>query len=194
MRLQYMKETTTNSQIEKEYYDNLISNLDDYSIKLDIDGISYELKFKFDMKFTMVDGKVVSAVLGVKSAQTCNVCRANPTEMNDIDKVSTRAIIEESLLFGISPLHAWIRSFECILHIAYRLPVCKWRITKKNGDDHLKFCTQKAKIQKEFKKKMGLLVDFPKTGGSGTTNDGNTSRRAFHSPKLFSKITGRFEI
>ena len=106
MRLQYMKETTTNSQIEKEYYDNLISNLDDYSIKLDIDGISYELKFKFDMKFTMVDGKVVSAVLGVKSAQTCNVCRANPTEMNDIDKVSSRAIIEESLLFGISPLHA----------------------------------------------------------------------------------------
>ena len=70
MRLQYMKETTTNSQIEKEYYDNLISNLDDYSIKLDIDGISYELKFKFDMKFTMVDGKVVSAVLGIKSAQT----------------------------------------------------------------------------------------------------------------------------
>jgi len=37
---------------------------------------------------------------------------------------------------------------------------------------------------------MGLLVDMPKTGGSGSTNDGNTARRAFNSPKRFSKITG----
>ena len=31
---------------------------------------------------------------------------------------------------------------------------------------------------------------MPKTGGSGTTNDGNTARRAFKDPKLFSDITG----
>ena len=192
MRLQYMRETTDNSKKEKEYYDNLIANLEEYSIIFEIAGVSYTLKFKFDMKFTMVDGKVVSAVLGVKSAQTCNVCLANPKDMNDIDKVSSQKVIEECLLFGISPLHSWIRSFECILHIAYRLPVCKWRIYKNNLDEYSKFCKQKARIQTRFKKKMGLLVDFPKTGGSGTTNDGNTSRRAFRSPKHFSKITGDF--
>ncbi|EPB73357.1 hypothetical protein ANCCEY_07564 [Ancylostoma ceylanicum] len=31
-----------------------------------------------------------------------------------------------ALAFGISPLHAWIRSMECLLHIAYRVDVKKW--------------------------------------------------------------------
>ena len=31
---------------------------------------------------------------------------------------------------------------------------------------------------------------MPKAGGSGTTNDGNTARRRFKSPLIFSKITG----
>jgi hypothetical protein len=60
-----------------------LSNLVDYSTNYEIDGNFFEFKFKFNMKFTMVDGKVVSAVLSVSSAQACNVCRANPKEMND---------------------------------------------------------------------------------------------------------------
>ena len=45
-------------------------------------------------------------------------------------------------------------------------------------------------MQEEFKTKLGLLVDFPKTSGSGTSNDGNTSRRAFEKSEIFSSITG----
>ncbi|XP_071643031.1 uncharacterized protein [Temnothorax longispinosus] len=37
---------------------------------------------------------------------------------------------------------------------------------------------------------MGLLVDIPKQGGSGTTNDGNTARRFFEDPITSSNITG----
>jgi hypothetical protein len=37
---------------------------------------------------------------------------------------------------------------------------------------------------------MGLLVDVPKPGGSGTTNDGNTARRFFRDPTLSASITG----
>lgn len=37
---------------------------------------------------------------------------------------------------------------------------------------------------------MSLLVDIPKQGGSGTTNDGNTARRFFEDPKTSSEITG----
>lgn len=37
---------------------------------------------------------------------------------------------------------------------------------------------------------MGLLVDVPKTGGSGTTNDGNTACRFFKDPVTSSEITG----
>jgi len=37
---------------------------------------------------------------------------------------------------------------------------------------------------------MGLLIDWPRPGGSGTTNDGNTARRFFSNPDLSSSITG----
>nr|XP_047136292.1 uncharacterized protein LOC124813385 [Hydra vulgaris] len=35
---------------------------------------------------------------------------------------------------------------------------------------------------------MGLVVDFPKSGGSGTSNDGNTARRAFANYQSTAKI------
>ena len=40
----------------------------------------------------------------------------------------------------------------------------------------------KKTIQERFRKEIGLLVDVPKPGGSGTTNDGNTARRFFLRP------------
>ena len=33
--------------------------------------------------------------------------------------------------------------------------------------------SRKKDIQKKFKSELGLLIDQPKFGGSGTTNDGN---------------------
>jgi len=38
--------------------------------------------------------------------------------------------------------------------------------------------------------KLGLKVDKPKAGGSSSSNDGNTARRAFQDPKLFSECLG----
>jgi hypothetical protein len=49
---------------------------------------------------------------------------------------------------------------------------------------------QKKKVQLAFQDEMGLIVDRPKTGGSRTSDDGNTSRRAFQNEQLFSEITG----
>ena len=40
----------------------------------------------------------------------------------------------------------------------------------------------------EFREKM-TLVDQPRAVGAGTTNDGNTARRAFADPETFSSIT-----
>lgn len=39
-------------------------------------------------------------------------------------------------------------------------------------------------------KELGLRVDMPKIGGFGSTNDGNTARRAFTNCEVFSEITG----
>ena len=37
---------------------------------------------------------------------------------------------------------------------------------------------------------MSLLVDYPKSGGSGSTNDANLARRFFQDPAMLSKISG----
>lgn len=47
----------------------------------------------------------------------------------------------------------------------------------------------KAKIQRELKDKLGILVDQP-TSGSGNTNDGNTARRFFSHTEIVSAVLG----
>ena len=37
---------------------------------------------------------------------------------------------------------------------------------------------------------IGLLVDTPRAGGSGTSNTGNTARKAFQNESKFAKILG----
>lgn len=83
----------------------------------------------------------------------------------------------------MSPLHAWIRSLDCYIHIGYRLDFKKWR---KTGNEEL-FEAAKRRIQEGFRTQ---LIDKPKPGGSGNSNDGNTVRRFFANPKLSSEICG----
>lgn len=59
------------------------------------------------------------------------------------------------------------------------------------GDDNKGVMMErKRKVQAEFRRQLGLHVDQPRAGGSGTSNDGNTARRAFADPPAFSEITG----
>ena len=91
--------------------------------------------------------------------------------MNNLDKVCNRPIQESNLIYGISPLHGWIKCFECLLHISYRLPIKAWQV---KGDHKSVVKERKEEIQKRFRKEMGLLVDVPKPG-FGSTNDENTA-------------------
>jgi hypothetical protein len=142
----------------------------------------------FDLHLTMIDGKVANAICNNSSSQVCNICGAKPTEMNDLSKVSCRIVSKFGVTLGLSPLHAWIRSFELIIHIGYRIDIKKWQV--RDASNKKLFSERKKMIQKAFKEKLGLIVDQPKAGGSGTSNDGNTARRAFNNPLLFSEITG----
>ena len=71
----------------------------------------------------MIDGKVCSAIIETSS-------KANPIEMNGIDVCQKRPINTDSLAFGLSTLHAWIRFFGYCLHISFRLTLKKWRINR----------------------------------------------------------------
>ncbi|XP_036322559.1 uncharacterized protein LOC118736614 [Rhagoletis pomonella] len=94
---------------------------------------------------------------------------------------------ETSLKYGISPLHAWIRCLEFILHLSYRMDLKKWQIRSQEDKEVLK--QKKSEIQEKFWKHMGLRVDKPKANGSGNTNDGNSARRAISDPEMLAKIT-----
>ncbi|KAJ4437537.1 hypothetical protein ANN_17682 [Periplaneta americana] len=176
-------ETSDLIKEEIDCINNQINNIQ--STIVDFNNIAVEIKH--ELKMTMVDGKVCNTVVENKSAQVCYICGASPKHMNDIDSVQQRTVDHKSFSFGLSILHAWIRFLECLLHVAYRLDFKKWQA---RGKDNEIMKLRKESIQKSFRAKMGLIIDRPKPGGSGTSNDGNTARRFFANPELAATITG----
>lgn len=88
---------------------------------------SSKILVSFLLFLTMIDGKCVNSLTNTSSAQRCYACKATISEFNNIEKMYTLEINEEYLNYGISSLHGWIRCFECIIHIAYRLEFKRWR-------------------------------------------------------------------
>ncbi|CAH2109276.1 unnamed protein product [Euphydryas editha] len=82
--------------------------------------------------------------------------------------VVAEEVNEETLKFGLSILHARIRFFESLLHLAFKLPLKKWQARTAEEKKIVK--ETKEKIKKKFKEEMGLLVDISKSG-VGNTND-----------------------
>ena len=76
---------------------------------------------------------------------------------------------------------------EYFFHLSYRLEIKKWRVT---GNDRETMKIRKREIQKRFRLETGLIIDKPKPGGSGTSNDGNTARRFFYNTDKTATITG----
>lgn len=90
-----------------------------------------------------------------KSTQSCYICGAKPSEMNN--SVINKQPNPEFYKYGLSSLHALIKMFECLLHIAYRLDIKKWAIRDKQ--DKELFQARKKDIQAKFKNDMGLIDD-----------------------------------
>ena len=74
-----------------------------------------------------------------------------------------------------------------LIHIAYRIPVKKWRVSSENEKSLV--AARKKEIHDRFKAELGLKVDEPKQG-AGNSNDGNIARRAFEDGKMFADICG----
>lgn len=133
---------------------------------------------------TMVDGKVCNTLSENKSTQRCFICKATAKEMNLINIVK---VPEESMYkFGISSLHAYIRTMECLLNIAYRLDICEWQVRGNKNKEIVK--KKKEDITKKFKE-IGLLINKVKPG-YGTSNDGNTARYFFAEYSKTASIIG----
>lgn len=112
-----------------------------------------EIKFKHIPICTMLDGKTVNILTDTLSSQACNVCKATPKELNDLDKLKDRVCDETTFRFGISVLHAHLRCYEYLLHIAYKLELKQWQARGENSKAKVK--ERKSIIADEFYKKNG---------------------------------------
>lgn len=183
VRFQFKKETKEVTLNEEKYFKEKIISL--ASTVVSSDDKNYSIKH--NLQLTMVDGKICSSLTETSSAR-CYICGSTPKEMNDIELCLQKQVRPETFEFGLSPLHSYIRFFEYFIHLSYRLTLKKWQARSK---EEKQICSErKSQIQCEFRRKLGLIVDKPKCGGSGTSNDGNTARKFFKHLDESSEITG----
>lgn len=181
--IEFAKETIEKTNSVVNHMKTQISQLIPTSLK---DNDDY-VQVKHNLLLTMIDGKVAQVLTQTSSPACCSVCGATPKQMNDLTKVRTRELNEDSLQYGLSTLHAWIRFMEMILHISYNLSFKKWAAT---SDENKKIKADKKKmVQRRFREILGLHIDKPRQG-SGNSNDGNTARRFFQNYECSAEITG----
>lgn len=187
LKLELIKETKDHILKEKQSIDLQIKNIKPFKYLLK-NGKCVTVKYNLCM--TLIDGKVLNVLTETKSTQQCPICSSGPKQFKNEKDLNSYVFQPKpnALNYGISPLHAWIRCFEFVLHLAYKLDLKKWQV---RGSTDKEIVAEKKKIiQDKFWLQMGLHVDKPKANGSGTTNDGNTARRAFSQTELLASITG----
>lgn len=145
------------------------------------------ISMKHTLLFTMIDNKICNIMTNIQSSMKCYLCGASLKEMNDLRSVKAKMVKDEYFSFGLSSLHCWIRCFECLLHISYRINIKCWAVRNKNHK--LEIEQRKREIQMAFRTRTGLLIDVVKQG-KGSFNDGNTARKFFSNPELSAAITG----
>ena len=117
--IQHAKETKDSVLSLKHEIEQQIIALQPYQFNIDDDTKTVNVEFHFLL--TMIDGKTLSYITNVPSS-CCQIYGAKPNQMSSMDAVETGFIVNTaSLLYGVSPLHCWLRFFECLLHISYRL-------------------------------------------------------------------------
>lgn len=107
----------------------------------------------------MIDGKVCHSLAECASTQTCYLCGAKPSEINKEKLILEKPVNSNLVSLGLSPLHAWIRLLECILHISYRLDIKSWQV--RGAESKKKLAETKKLVQEKFRRELGLLVDIP---------------------------------
>ena len=91
----------------------------------------------FQNLVTMLDGKAIKAIMDDNSPSVCKICipKTTPREMNQLNITKNKKINNIYLEFGISPLHLWINTLDCMLHISYRMKLKCWAV---RGEDNKK--------------------------------------------------------
>lgn len=87
---------------------------------------------------TMMDGKTCNVLTDTSSSQACNVCKATPKELNNLDLLLQKQYPTSSFKFGISVLHSYLRCYEYLLHKSYKLEIKQWQARGREAKDKIK--------------------------------------------------------
>ena len=113
VRLSFEVENLETTTAEFERLTTELNNLEDYTV-----SHQPSITVSFRAILSMFDGKVTSNLTN-KNTTKCSVCDASGQEMAD-NEGPFNPVNEERLKFGASPLHFLLRTFELLLHIAYK--------------------------------------------------------------------------
>lgn len=114
IKLIFAKESADLTKKEVDSMKNQIAKLIPTVCQLDEANVSVEPK----LYFSMIDTKVVNDVTGTHS-QACYICGRSGKKLND-RKMEEDSDDPEKYKYGMSPLHAYIRSMELLLKVAFR--------------------------------------------------------------------------
>lgn len=179
VRFQYAKESKELVVKEFEYFKNCELT------QTVCEGLSVVHK----LELTMVDGKVVNFLSPITdSCQVCAICGLSPKNMNNLELAAEKTTNPIILDLGLNTLHAWIRCLECLLNVRYKKAISKWQA---RGDEAKALVAgKKEEVRQKLKTALGITVDVPKSGGSGTSNDGNTARTFFRNYEVSAEVLG----
>lgn len=200
LRLQFKKESKQVILEEKKWVEDQINELTEHVVNIPRKEVAsssnetplppYRVVISYKLCLTAIDGKVLSHITGTRSMASCPICKALPSQLNNLHLCKQKPIDPINLSYGISPLHAWIRVLEFCLHLGYRVhPDLRTWAVRKNKRHILD--ERKAWIQQKLFKSIGIRVDF--VGPNGTSNDGNTARRALSEAnrEIFAETLGK---
>lgn len=161
--LKWMKETSKSILQQKKLIQDQIDELEVLEMQME----DYTIRIHFSLHMTLIDGKVLNVITNTKSSQSCPICHAKPSQFNDLTNKTRGTFLPnpDSLQYGISSLHAWIRLLECCLNISYKINIKKWQA--RTEDEKKDVAKRKSEIQMLVWEKLGLRVDKPKPGEVG---------------------------
>jgi len=105
VKFEFVKETDSYVKNLYDHYTSLLEKVQTYCLQYD--DMSFEVAF--DIKCTMIDGKVCNSLTGQKATNSCNICGVGPKNINNLAHVKNRHCSQEFYKFGLSSLHCKIR-------------------------------------------------------------------------------------
>lgn len=144
------------------------------------------INVSYDLTFIVTNSQVCHANNSVSSNQYCLLCNTVQEEFNVIEDILIRGVNENNYSFGLSISYIWVRFFECLLDLSYKLDIKKSEVTSET--DKLTLENRKRNIQMGLNLQYGCTIDVENAKFKYINE--NTARCFFENSTTSALITG----